>query len=128
MQLAQAYEQLGDDTLALEALADATRLSGGNSKAVALRGYVFAKMGRTGEAQEVLNVLAEAARQRYVPATAFATVHGALGNADAMFDWLNKAIDAQDVHLIFLPVDAKWDRYRSDQRFAALLARCGFTR
>jgi TolB-like protein/DNA-binding winged helix-turn-helix (wHTH) protein/tetratricopeptide (TPR) repeat protein len=128
MQLAQAYEQLGEDTLALEALDDATRLSGRNSKAVALRGYIFGKTGRTGEAQEVLNLLAETARQRYVPPTAFATIHAALGNADAMFDWLNKAIEAQDVHLIFLPVDAKWDRYRGDPRFAALLARCAFAR
>ena len=128
MQLAQAYEQLGEDTLALEALADATRLSGGNSKTVALRGYILGKTGRTGEAREVLNLLAAAAKERYVPPSAFAMVHAGLGNADAMFDWLNKAVDAQDVHLIFLPVDAKWDRYRADARFAALLARCNFAR
>jgi hypothetical protein len=28
--------------------------------------------------------------------------------------------------LIFLPVDPKWDLYRDDARFGALLARCGF--
>lgn len=128
MQLAQAYEQIGEDTLALEALADATRLSGGNSKTVALRGYVLGKTGRTGEAKEVLNLLAAAAEERYVPPTAFATIHAALGNAGDMFDWLNRAVDARDVHLMFLPVDAKWDRYRADPRFAALLARCDFAR
>ena len=128
MQLAQAYEQTGEDSLALEALADATRLSGANSKTVALRGYILGKTGRTGEAKEVLNLLAAAAKERYVPPSAFATVHAALGSADDMFDWLNKAVDAQDVHLIFLPVDAKWDRYRADPRFAALMARCSFAR
>jgi hypothetical protein len=35
---------------------------------------------------------------------------------------------ARDVHLVFLPVDAKWDAYRDDPRFEALLARCGFMR
>lgn len=128
MQLAQAYEPLGEHTLAMEALEDGTRLSGSNSKTVALRGYIFGKTGRTGEAHEVLNVLAAAARERYVPPTAFATVHAALGDGDAVFEWLNKGVDAQDVHLIFLPVDPKWDRYRSDPRFAAVLARCNFTR
>ena len=41
---------------------------------------------------------------------------------------LDKAYAARDVHLIFLPVDPKWDPYRGDSRFEALLARCGFTR
>jgi len=63
-----------------------------------------------------------------VPPAAFALVHAGLGNADAMFAWLGRAVDARDVHLVFLPVDAKWDRYRADPRFAALLARCGFAR
>jgi hypothetical protein len=42
-------------------------------------------------------------------------------------EWLAKAYDARDVHLIYLPVDPKWDPYRADPRFQALLTRCGFT-
>jgi hypothetical protein len=42
--------------------------------------------------------------------------------------WLNRAYVARDVHLIFLPVDPKWDPYRADPRFTALLARCDFAR
>jgi hypothetical protein len=34
---------------------------------------------------------------------------------------------ARDVHLIFLTVDPKWDPYRADSRFEALLGRCGFS-
>ena len=45
MTLGQAYEQEGKTDLALEALTDAARLSGGNSKAISLQGYVLAKMG-----------------------------------------------------------------------------------
>ena len=41
-------------------------------------------------------------------------------------EWLAKAYDARDVHLIYLPVDPKWDPYRADPRFQALLTRCGF--
>jgi hypothetical protein len=31
-----------------------------------------------------------------------------------------------DVSSHLLPVDPKWDVYRADPRFGALLARCGF--
>jgi tetratricopeptide (TPR) repeat protein len=111
MQLAQAY---------------AARLSGGNSKALSLRGYVLAKMGRVSEAQEVLRTLETLSQQRYVPPFATALVYAGLGQRDAVFDWLDKAYAEQDVHLMYLTVDPKWDPYRRDPRFAALLARCGF--
>jgi hypothetical protein len=54
-------------------------------------------------------------------------VHAGLGEREAVIEWLVKAYDARDVHLIYLPVDRKWDPYRSDPRFQALVTRCGFT-
>ncbi|MEP7308074.1 MAG: winged helix-turn-helix domain-containing protein [Acidobacteriota bacterium] len=127
VQLAQAYEQIGETELSLTAATDAARFSGNNSKATSLRGYLLAKIGRTTEARAVLGQMEDAARQRFVPPYAMALVHAGLGERDAVFEWLEKAYAARDVHLIFLPVDAKWDPYRADPRFVALLARCGFT-
>jgi DNA-binding winged helix-turn-helix (wHTH) protein/TolB-like protein/Flp pilus assembly protein TadD len=126
-ELGLAYEQVGENDLALAALTDAMRFSGGNSKAVAQRGYILAKVGRTNEAREVLSKLERDARQRYVPPYAMALVNAGLGQREAVFEWLNRAYAARDVHLIYLPVDAKWDAYRADPRFIALLAQCGFT-
>jgi Flp pilus assembly protein TadD len=126
IQLAQAYEQVGKTELALEAVADAARLSAGNSKAVSLRGYLLAKSGLANDAREILRQLEAASRQRYQPPYAIALVHAGLGDAEAMFEWLDKAYAARDVHLVFLPADAKWDRYRGDPRFRNLLERCGF--
>ena len=62
-----------------------------------------------------------------MPPYAIALVHAGLGERDAVFEWLDKAYDARDIHLIYLPVDPKWDPYRTDPRFIDLLARCGFT-
>jgi TolB-like protein/DNA-binding winged helix-turn-helix (wHTH) protein/Flp pilus assembly protein TadD len=128
MQEGQAYEQLGRSELALAAFQQAARFSGGNSKAVSIRGYLLARLGRVSEAREVLGVLEATARERYVPPYAMALVHAGLGDHRAVFKWLDRAYDARDVHLMFLPVDPKWDAYRDDARFEALLERCGFTR
>lgn len=126
MQLGQAYAQMGESDLALEVLADAARFSGGNSKALSLRGYVLAKAGRANEAGAVLRKLEGLAHDRFVPPFAMALVHAGLGEPDAVFEWLNKAYAVRDVHLMYLTVDPKWDPYRADPRFQALLARCGF--
>jgi hypothetical protein len=123
----QAYEQYGKPGLAADALAIAERFSGGNSKAMSLRGYVLAKTNRREQAHEVLTMLQARSRERYVPPYAFALVHAGLGDRDAAFEWLERALEVHDVHLIYLTVDPKWDAYRPDPRFAALLGRCGFT-
>ena len=53
MMLGQALAYDGQTDLALEALADAMRLSGGNSKPTSLRGYLLARTGRVAEAREI---------------------------------------------------------------------------
>jgi DNA-binding winged helix-turn-helix (wHTH) protein/Flp pilus assembly protein TadD len=126
-QLGQAYEQSGESELALEALNKAGRFSGGNSKAISLRGYVFAKLGRANEAREVLSTLEVIARERYVPPYAMALVHAGLGESELALEWLERALAVRDVHLAFLPVDPKWDAFRGDPRFQALLKQCGFS-
>jgi len=126
MQLGQAYEQLGDPKRALDALNDAARLSGGNSKPISLRGYIFARTGRAQEAREALDMLQAVMPGRYVPGYALALIHAGLGQHDQAFDWLGRAFEMRDVHLAFLPNDVKWDPLRQDPRFISLLKRCGF--
>jgi hypothetical protein len=55
-----------------------------------------------------------------------ALVLAGLDEHDSVFESLDRAYAARDVHLIFLAVDSKWDPYRTDPRFEALLARCNF--
>lgn len=125
-QLGQAYMELGQHDLALEALHSAGRFVGGNSKTLSMRGYLSARLGRHEEAREVLRTLHAIARERYVPPYTIALVHAGLGDVDAVFDWLERAYEARDVHLVFPPMDPKWDPFRGDPRFIALMGRCGF--
>jgi TolB-like protein/Tfp pilus assembly protein PilF len=123
---AQAHERRGENDLALDALADGARFSGDNSKTLSLRGYVLAKVGREKDARDVLGALEAASRTRYIPPYAFALIHAGLGDHATALDWLERAYETRDVHLIFLTVDAKWDPFRRDPRFQALLERAGF--
>jgi TolB-like protein/DNA-binding winged helix-turn-helix (wHTH) protein/Flp pilus assembly protein TadD len=128
MMRAQAHAHLGQMDPAFEDLTNAARFSGHNSKAISLRGYLLAKAGRTEDARAVLRSLVAASRTKYVPPYAMALINSGLGDWNAAFDWLERAVEARDVHLIYLTVDSKWDPIRSDSRFEAILARCGFSR
>jgi DNA-binding winged helix-turn-helix (wHTH) protein/TolB-like protein len=127
-QLALVHERMGNNELALKALNDAERLSGGNSKIVSLRGYILAKVGRTNEAESVLRALKNIAREKYVSPYAIALVHAGLDQRDSALAWLDRAIESRDVHLVWLTQDSKWDPFREDLRFRGLVARCDFMR
>ena len=127
MQLGQACVELGNSELAFQALNRAVQTSGGNSKPISLRGYLWAILGRTLEAEETLQTLGAISAERYVPPYAMALICAGLGRQDDAMQWLDRAFDCRDVHLTFLTIDPKWDGFRSDRRFAALLKRCGFT-
>lgn len=124
LQLAQAYEQLGEDEAALKALP-----RGGvgmeNSKVLSMRGYLLAKMGRVDDAREVLHVLEALSKDRFIPPYAVAQVYAGLHEHDAAFVWLERAIEDHDVHLAMLAAEPKWDEMREDKRFADVLQRCG---
>lgn len=125
MQLGQVLEQLDAPQPAIEALNTAGRLSGGNSKPLALRGYILARMGRHKEANEVLDTLLAAGVEKYIPPYAIALIHAGLGQRQAAMEWLRRAYDAHDVHLLFPVFDPKWDTFRDEPEFKALLDQCG---
>jgi len=125
-QLGQTLAQMGQTDLALQSLAEGERLSGGNSKALSMRGYVLAKAGRVSEARVVLEELMKRGGEGYVPPYALALVYAGLGDRQSAFDALEAALAAHDVHLVFLTVDPKSDDDRREPRFKRLLERCEF--
>ena len=124
----QALMQLGQLERAIEALTTAGRFSNYNSKTMSFRGHLLASAGRAAEAREVLHTLEAVSHEKYVPPYAMALITLGLGDKDATFEWLERALAAHDVHLMFLTVDPKWDPLRQDPRFKSILERCDFMR
>ena len=129
MMCGQAYEQLGESALAFDSPRDRRATFGWQQQTYLATGAIsYAKLGQAGgRAREVLGMLEEVSRSRYMPPYAMALVHAGLGEPEAVFEWLDRAYAVRDVHLVFLTVDPKWDPYRADPRFGTLLQRCGFT-
>jgi TolB-like protein/Flp pilus assembly protein TadD len=91
-------------------------------------GLLHGLAGRPGEAKKVLDYLLARRSQRYVPASMIAVVHGGLGERDAAFEWLERAYDERDFFLLDAQTDPRFDPFRGDPRFGALLAKMNYPR
>ncbi|MBX7220084.1 MAG: tetratricopeptide repeat protein [Blastocatellia bacterium] len=117
--------QLGNVNEALQELRLAQELTGDGPEVTAI-GYTLAVAGHGEAARQVLGELKGRARQRYLSAYAMALVHTGLGERDEAFAWLHKAVEERSHWIVFLAVEPRFDRLRSDSRFTDLMRRIGF--
>jgi DNA-binding winged helix-turn-helix (wHTH) protein/Flp pilus assembly protein TadD len=85
-----------------------------------LEGACLARMGRTQEARSILEQLEQLRQSEYVDAYAMVMLQHALGDSDAAFVELERAVDENSAGLYALDVDPKADCLRSDGRFARI--------
>lgn len=52
-------------------------------------------------------------------------VYHGLDKKDEALAWLEKAYEERDVRLNFIGMDPKWDSFRTDSRFAAIIKLIG---
>jgi tetratricopeptide (TPR) repeat protein len=122
--MAKTYERQGRYVEALESCENAWRYSGGNTEALSIAGYVYAKMGDRGAAQAKIAEMLQRRKERYVPPYNIALVFAGLEEPDAAVHWLGQAFEDRDVRLNFLR-DQKWEILRPRPEFRALVARVG---
>jgi DNA-binding winged helix-turn-helix (wHTH) protein/tetratricopeptide (TPR) repeat protein len=101
----------------------AVDLSGGSPLMLGWLGLALAQSGDAHQARELLQTLEVASRSAYVPPTSFAWIHLGLGDVDAAFSWMNRAIDARDHMMIPIKSYPFFDPIRSDPRYPDILAR-----
>ena len=118
-----ALEQMGRFDEAARYHERAIDLSGGAALYRASLGYSLGLAGKTDAAREILAALQSA------PSTApfdIAVVHLGLGEHEQAIDYLEKAYDARDSHLIYINRGPRFDPLRDNPRFTALLDRLDF--
>ena len=114
--------ETGDYQKALEALRQATA-SDPPPTYVAEIARTYAAAGRPDEARAVLAKLPKGWEET-VPASA-AYVAAALGDRDATFRWIDRAIDRRHQPILWAKVDPRLKTLRDDPRFLAALRRIG---
>jgi TolB-like protein/DNA-binding winged helix-turn-helix (wHTH) protein len=92
---------------------------------IAGMGHAYGEWGHQADAKEELIRLNQMAREKYVTPYGVALVYAGLGDKDQAFVWLNKAVAGRSHWLVWLNRDPRWDRLRSDPRFADLRKRVG---
>ncbi len=118
--LARAYSAKGMHEKAVEVAERVARTDPGTASMVTLaRAYAGA-----GRREETLRILEEVRGSAIQPLNV-AYVYAALGEADAAFEWLEKAYERRHMAVVWIRVDPPLDPLRSDPRFQDLLHRIG---
>jgi adenylate cyclase len=123
--LGYPYAQSGKFDEAIKLFQEAQQLTGGMPWAAESIGLVYGLVGKRGKAKALLRESQSRAQKQYVPSSAFALIHLGLGDDDAAFEWLERAIDERDAFMPWLKYFPPIARLHNDSRFSNLLRRLG---
>jgi tetratricopeptide (TPR) repeat protein len=123
--LGRAYQQKKMYTEAIDEFKKTDEALPGWVVTLAGTGNAYGEWGHQAEAKQVLIRLDQISRGKYVTPYGVALVYAGLDDKDQAFAWLNKAYEGRNHWLVWLNRDPRWDRLRSDPRFADLKKRVG---
>jgi len=90
-------------------------------------GFAYAVSGKHAEARTILNAMEKLYAQGLTPAGSVGILHGALGEPNEAFAWLEKAYQERDPQLVYLKAGRRFEPLRKDPRFAQLIRRVGLS-
>jgi TolB-like protein/Tfp pilus assembly protein PilF len=93
----------------------------GRSPFLACLGWAYARSGRIGQAQKLLDELQDLAQKGHASPMSFGLIYAGLGEIDRCFDWLEKGVDEGDPMILHLHIEPTFDLLRSHPRYPALL-------
>jgi TolB-like protein/Tfp pilus assembly protein PilF len=123
--LGLTYDVRGEFEQAIAELQKAKALSPHNLMTVAALGHTYATSGKRDEAQRMLDELGLSSGESTPLPYYVAAIYVGLGRNEEALRWLERAYQERSNWLIYLKLDPRFDRLRSDRRFADLARRIG---
>ena len=124
--LGWVYLHSGKQEEAIREFQNALQLSGTADADLQLDlGIAYAVTGKRDEARRILAKLENLHEQRGVPSGSVAILHGALGESNEAFAWLEKAYEERDPQLTYIKAGRRFEPLRKDPRFTELVHRVG---
>jgi len=124
--LGWVYLHSGKQEEAIREFQNALQLSGTADADLQLDlGIAYAVTGKRDEARRILAKLENLHEQRGVPSGSVAILHGALGESNEAFAWLEKAYEERDPQLTYIKAGRRFEPLRKDPRFSELVHRLG---
>jgi Tfp pilus assembly protein PilF len=88
--------------------------------------YVYAMRGKTDQARSIIDRLIAAESKMYVHPMYLAIIHGALGETDEAFEWLEKGITDRSEWMIYLQVEHMLRPLQNTEKFTNIVQRMDF--
>src|SRR5216684_1083527 len=124
--LGWVYLHSGKHEEAIREFQNALHLSGTADTDLQLDlGIAYAVTGKRDEARRILAKLENLHEQGVVPSGSVAILHGALGESNEAFAWLEKAYEERDPQLTYIKAGRRFEPLRHDARFQQLVHRVG---
>jgi len=124
--LGWVYLHSGKQEEAIREFQNALRLSGTADADLQLDlGIAYAMTGKRDEARRILAKLENLHEQGGVPSGSVGILHGALGESNEAFAWLEKAYEERDPQLTYIKAGRRFEPLRKDPRFSELVHRLG---
>jgi eukaryotic-like serine/threonine-protein kinase len=117
--------KMGQLELAINEGEKGVKLSGGSPLMSAALAQTLASAGERAKAIQILDDLANLAKEKYVSPYFFAGIHICLGEHDRAMEFLEQCYNERCHWLIYLHIDPCMDPLRSNPRFRDLLGRIG---
>jgi serine/threonine-protein kinase len=124
--LGWVYLHTGRQDEAIREFQNALKLSGTDDTDLQLDlGFAYAVSGKRDEARRILARMEKLHEQGIVPSGSIAILHGALGESNEAFAWLEKAYEERDPQLTYIKAGRRFEPLRKDPRFKQLVRRVG---
>jgi TolB-like protein/Flp pilus assembly protein TadD len=124
--LGWVYLHAGRQDEAIREFQNALKLSGMDDTDLQLDlGFAYAVSGKRDEARRILARMEKLHEQGIVPSGSVAILHGALGESNEAFAWLEKAYEERDPQLTYIKAGRRFEPLRKDPRFKQLVRRVG---